>query len=388
MADAEGPRRRRDPDMSLLPEENVISFARGIPSPDMFPLAQLAESAKRAVERDGHVALNYGPPAGFGPLRDWLGDHHGVARDRVVVLPGSLIGLNFVVWHLLGEGGSAIVEAPTYDRMLHTLAAAGANVVTVDRDADGLDLDRLRTLAAGSLRPKLLYLLPTFHNPTGRTLTLEQRHALVELALEYELTVFEDDPYGLLRVEGEALPHVHELMRARGGDHLAVFSSSFSKVVAPGLRVGYLLLPQGLVAPVEALATRTYVSPALLPQAQLHDFLAAGLLERHLELLRSFLLRRRDALLDVLDEQLTGHATWTRPEGGYFLWLELTQQIDAAALNERARASGVAFVPGAGFFHGDRGHNTARLSFSYPSVDEIGTGARRLASLVREELDR
>ena len=388
MADAEGLRRRRGPGMSLLPEANVISFARGIPSPDMFPLAQLAESAKRAVERDGRVALNYGPPAGFGPLRDWLGERHGVAPDRVVVLPGSLIGLNFVVWHLLCEGGSAIVEAPTYDRMLDTLAAAGAGVVTVDRDADGLDLDRLRTLAAGNLRPKLLYLLPTFHNPTGRTLTLEQRHALVEIALEYELTVFEDDPYGLLRVEGEALPHVHELLRARGGDDLAVFSSSFSKVVAPGLRVGYLLLPQGLVAPVEALATRTYVSPALLPQAQLHDFLAASMLEPHLELLRSFLLRRRDALLDVLDEQLPGHATWTRPEGGYFLWLELPQEIDAAALNERARASGVAFVPGAGFFHGDRGHNTARLSFSYPSVDEIRTGACLLASLVREELDR
>ena len=242
--------------MSLLPEANVISFARGIPSPDMFPLEQLAESAKRAVERDGRVALNYGPPAGFGPLRDWLSERHGVPRDRVVVLPGSLIGLNFVVWHLLREGGTAIVEAPTYDRMLHTLAAAGVDVVTVDRDADGLDLDRLRTLAAGSPRPKLLYLLPTFHNPTGRTLTLEQRHALVELALEYELTVFEDDPYGLLRVEGEALPHVCELLRARGGDDLAVFSSSFSKVVAPGLRVGYLLLPQGLVAPVEALATR------------------------------------------------------------------------------------------------------------------------------------
>ncbi len=322
--------------MNLLPEANVVSFARGIPSPDMFPLAQLAESAKRAVEGDGRVALNYGPPAGFGPLRDWLGERHGVAPGRVVVLPGSLIGLNFVVWHLLREGGSAIVEAPTYDRMLHTLAASGADVVTVDRNSDGLDLDRLRTLAAAGPRPKLLYLLPTFHNPTGRTLTLEQRHALVELALEYELTVFEDDPYGLLRVEGEALPQVHELLRARGGDELAIFSSSFSKVVAPGLRVGYLLLPQGLVSPVEALATRTYVSPALLPQAQLHDFLAASMLEPHLEFLRSFLLRRRDALLDVLDEQLPRHATWTRP-GRRLLPLARAAGDDRRSRPERAR---------------------------------------------------
>lgn len=374
--------------MSLLPEANVISFARGIPSPDMFPLAQLAESARRAVENDGRVALNYGPPSGFGPLRDWLGERHGVAPERVLVLPGSLIGLNFVVEHLFRAGGRAVVEAPTYDRMLHALDAVGADVVTVDRGGDGLDLDRLRELVAGSPRPKLLYVLPTFHNPTGRTLTLEQRQGLVELALEHELLVFEDDPYGLLRVEGEALPCVHELLRARGGDDLAVFSSSFSKTVAPGIRVGYLLLPEGLVAPLEALAMRTYVSPPLLPQAQLHDFLAAGHFEPHLEFLRSFLRPRRDALLEVLAEELPQGTAWTRPDGGYFLWLELPAAVDAAELNERARAAGVAFVPGAGFFHGDRGRSTARLSFSYPSVDEIRVGAHRLAGLVREALER
>lgn len=374
--------------MSLLPEANVISFARGIPSPDMFPLEQLAECARRAVENDGRVALNYGPPGGFGPLRDWLGERHGVPLERVLVLPGSLIGLNLVVEHLFRAGGRAVVEAPTYDRMLHALAAVGADVVTVDRGGAGLDLDRLRELATGSPRPKLLYVLPTFHNPTGRTLTLEQRHGLAELALDHDLLVFEDDPYGLLRVEGEALPCVHELLRERGGEDLVIFSSSFSKTVAPGLRVGYLVLPEGLVAPLEALVTRTYVSPPLLPQAQLHDFLAAGHFEPHLEFLRSFLRPRRDALLEVLAEELPQGTAWTRPDGGYFLWLELPEAIDAAELNERARAAGVAFVPGAGFFHGDRGRSTARLSFSYPSVDEIRLGAHRLAGLVREALER
>lgn len=374
--------------MSLLPEANAISFARGIPSPDMFPLAELAESARRAVENDGRVALNYGPPGGYGPLRDWLGERHGVSPGRVLVLPGSLIGLNFVVAYLFRAGGRAVVEAPTYDRMLHALASVGGDVVTVDRSGDGLDLDRLREIAMANPRPKLLYVLPTFHNPTGRTLTLEQRQALVELALECELPVFEDDPYGLLRVEGEALPYVHELLRAGGGDHLAVFSSSFSKTVAPGIRVGYLVLPEGLVAPLEALVTRTYVSPPLLPQAQLHDFLTAGHFEPHLEFLRSFLRPRRDALLEVLAKELTQGVKWTRPDGGYFLWLELPKAVDAAELNERARAAGVAFVPGAGFFHGDRGRNTARLSFSYPTVEEIRVGAHRLAGLVRDELAR
>lgn len=374
--------------MSVLPTTGTISFARGIPSPDMFPIEALAESARRAVELHGRVALNYGPPAGFAPLRDWLAARHGVSPERVLVTPGSLIGLNFVVNHLCRDGGTAIVEAPTYDRMLHVLDAAGAAVVTVDNTADGLDLDHLRELAAGDLKPKLLYVLPTFHNPTGRTLTLEQRRELAAIAVEHQLLVFEDDPYGLLRIEGEPLPYVHELLREAGGEHLAVFASSFSKSVAPGLRVGYLLLPEALVAPIETLATRTYVSPPLLPQAQLLDFLASGAFEPHLAFLASFLRPRRDALLERLEADLSGLAEWTRPEGGYFLWLDLPRGIDAGELNAAASEAGVSFVPGTGFFGGGRGHSTARLSFSYPSVDEIRAGAERLTALVRESLER
>ena len=374
--------------MSVLPATGTISFARGIPSPDMFPVEALAESARRAVENAGRVALNYGPPAGYAPLREWLGARHGVDPERVLVTPGSLIGINFVVSHLFRDGGTAIVEAPTYDRMLHSLAAARADVVTVDNTAGGLDLGRLRELAAGDPKPKLLYVLPTFHNPTGRTLTLEQRRELAAIAVEHELLVFEDDPYGLLRIEGRPQPYVHELLRDAGGEHLAVFASSFSKSVAPGLRVGYLVLPEALVAPIQALAMRTYVSPPLLPQAQLLDFLASGAFEPHLEFLASFLRPRRDALLERFDADLSGLAHWTRPEGGYFLWLDLPPEVDAEELNAAAGAAGVSFVPGAGFFGGRGGRNTARISFSYPSVDEIREGARRLTALVRETLAR
>lgn len=374
--------------MTVLPPAGTISFARGIPSPDMFPIEALAESARRAVENDGRVALNYGPPAGFAPLREWLGARHNVAPERVLVTPGSMIALNFVVTHAFRDGGTAIVEAPTYDRMLLALAAAGAGVVTVDNTAGGLDLNRLRELAAGNPKPKLLYLLPTFQNPTGRTLTLEQRRALVTVALEHELLVFEDDPYGLLRIEGEPQPYVHELLREAGGDHLAVFASSFSKSVAPGLRVGYLVLPETLVAPIEAIAMRTYVSPPLLPQAQLLDFVTSDAFGPHLESLASFLGPRRDALLERLEADLSGLARWTRPEGGYFLWLDLPREVDTEELNAAATAVGVSFVPGTGFFGGGRGGNTARLSFSYPSVDEIREGARRLTELVRETLER
>jgi 2-aminoadipate transaminase len=374
--------------MSVLPGTGSISFARGVPSPDMFPLARLAESARRAVENDGRVALNYGPPSGYGPLRDWLSDRHGVPAERIFITPGSLIGLNFLVSHFCREGGRVVVEAPTYDRMLNSLEAAGSEIVAVDRGKDGLDLDALRRLTDEGPRPRVLYVLPTFHNPTGLTLTLDQRRQLVDLALEQELPVFEDDPYGLLRVEGEPVPSLHALLREQGGDHLALFSSSFSKTVAPGLRVGYVILPEALVDPFELIATRTYVSPPLLPQAQLHDFLASGGFEPQLEFLRSFLRPRRDALLQVLAEEMPEGARWTRPDGGYFLWLELSSALDTVELSKRARASGVAFVPGACFFHDDRGRDGARLSFSYPSVQEIRMGAHRLADVVRQAMKK
>lgn len=369
--------------MSIIPAEGVISFARGVPSPDMFPYAQLAESARRAVEVHGRTALNYGPPAGFGPLREWVAERHGVAPGQVLLTPGSMIGLNLLVGALVGPGGVAAVESPTYDRVLASLAAAGASAVTVARGDDGLDLDRLRALLAGPQRPSLLYVLPTFHNPSGRTLTLAQRRELVALAVEHDLLLLEDDPYGLLRVEGERPPYLHELLHEAGAGHLAILASSFSKSVAPGLRVGYLVLPEHHVAALESAALRTYVSPPLLPQAQLYDFLAAGHLEPHLEQACAFLRVRRDALLSGLAEGMPDGITWTHPEGGYFLWLMLREGADATALAAEARTTGVEIVPGAGFHADGTGANTARLAFSFPTVAEIEEGARRLCSLVR-----
>jgi DNA-binding transcriptional MocR family regulator len=371
--------------ISVVPEPGVISFARGVPSPDMFPVEQLAECGRAAVLEHGRVALNYGAPGGYEPLREWIAARHGVTADRILVTPGSLIGLNLVV-RAVCAGRQAIVEAPTYDRMLHALADAGATVATVGRGDDGLDLTRLADLAAAKPAPAMLYVLPTFHNPTGRTLDLAQRRALVEVAVAHDLILFEDDPYGLLRIEGDAQPSLHSLLREAGRDDLAIFASSFSKSVAPGLRVGYLVLPEQLVAPLTSAVARTYVSPPLMAQAQLQMFLDAGYLEPHLAALAEFLRPRRDALLDAFAGLPDGSA-WTRPDGGYFLWLELPDRLDAADLNERAAAIGVTFVPGAGFFADHPRRSSARLAFSYPSVDQIRTGADRLVDLVRRRAE-
>jgi 2-aminoadipate transaminase len=352
----------------------TISFARGVPAPECIPVDALAECARAAIQRDGATVLSYGSAAGYQPLREWIAERHGVGPGRVLVTNGSLQGLVFLAQRF--AGGRVLVEAPTYDRPLKILAAAGVDVAAVAMDEEGLDLESLEEALATGGRPAFLYTIPTFQNPSGRTLPAERRRRLVELAREHELVLLEDDPYGLVRFEGEAPPTLFEL---DGGDRV-VYSSSFSKTVAPGLRVGYFVLPPSLEREVEALAVSTYITPALLGQATVFEFLRRGEFEPNLERIRPLLAARRDAMLEALERELPS-GRWSRPQGGYFVWLELQEGADAAALLARAEAAGVSFVPGTDF---GGGPNTARLAFSFVSPDEIHEGVRRLAALVAE----
>jgi DNA-binding transcriptional MocR family regulator len=227
-------------------------------------------------------------------------------------------------------------------------------------------------------KPAFLYTIPTFQNPSGRTLSGERRQRLAELAREHQLLVLEDDPYGLVRFDGEASPTLFEL---EGGTRVA-YSSSFSKTIAPGLRVGYFILPESLEHELEALATSTYITPVLLGQATVFEFLRRGNFEPNLERVTTLLRARRDAMLEALERELPD-ARWSRPQGGYFIWLELPEGAVAGALLERGAAAGVTFVPGTDF---GGAPNTARLAFSYVSPDEIREGVRRLAALVQEPL--
>src|SRR6201987_465747 len=289
---------------SILPDPRMISLARGIPAPDMFPVDELAQCASAAILRHGRVALNYGDPEGFRPLAEWLADRHGVSPEQGLVTPGSFLGLSFLVRELLDGSGSVAVEAPCFDRMVTLLRELGAGAVPIARTAGGLALAAVREAFAGPARPAFLYLLPTFHNPTGLTLPLAERERLADLAVELEIPVLEDDPYGLLRLDGQPLPHVHTLLRQRGADRLAIHVSSFSKTVSPGLRVGYTIAPETLIERVRDRAVATYVSPPMLAQAELYEYLSAGHLERQLERVRAFLRPRRDALLETFEERM------------------------------------------------------------------------------------
>jgi 2-aminoadipate transaminase len=352
----------------------TISFARGIPAPECLPVEELADCARAAIERDGERVLSYGPAGGYEPLREWIADRHGVDPGRVLVTNGSLQGMVFFAERF--AGGRVIVESPTYDRPLKILAARGVDVTPIPMDDEGLELDALEHELDSGAEPAFLYTIPTFQNPSGRTLVTERRRRLVELARQRDMLVLEDDPYGLVRFEGEPPPTLFEL---DGGERVA-YSSSFSKTVAPGLRVGYFVLPRALEDELEAIAVSTYITPVLLGQATVYEFLRRGLLDSNLERVRTLLGARRDAMLEALDRELPS-ARWSRPEGGYFIWLELPENVDAGDVLERAAAVGVTFVKGTDF---GGTPNTVRLAFSYVSPDEIREGVRRLAALVAE----
>jgi DNA-binding transcriptional MocR family regulator len=345
-----------------------ISFARGVPAPECLAVDELADCARAAIQRDGHTILSYGNGFGYGPLREWIAERHQVDVSRVFVTNGSLQGFVFLAQRL-AVGKRVLVENPSYDRPLKILRELGAQVDALAMDDEGLEPEALERALAHGDKPAFLYTIPTFQNPSGRTLSTERRRRIVEIAAEHDLLVLEDDPYGLVRFDGEPQPSLFDLS---GGS--ITYSSSFSKTISPGLRVGYFVFPEALAAQLAATANGTYISPVLLGQATVHEFVRRGNFEPNLERVNGLLRARRDAMLEALGRHLPS-ATWSRPAGGYFLWLQLPDGADAAALAERAE--GVTFVLGSDF---GGGPDTARLAYSYVSVDEIDAGVERLAA--------
>jgi DNA-binding transcriptional MocR family regulator len=358
-----------------------ISFARGAPAPELIPSEELAECAYAVAQRDGAKVFSYGPGGGYGPLREWVAARHGVESSRVVLTVGGLQGFVFYAAEQLARRpGRVLVEAPSYDRPLKILERERAEIVALGMDEEGIDPEALAAeLRSRSDRPSFLYTIPTFQNPSGRTLSAARRARLVEVLREHELPVLEDDPYGLVRFEGTA---PESLLSLEGGE-LVTYTSSFSKTVAPGVRSGYFVLPEGDAAAFEERAVSTYISPPFLPQAVVAEFVARGRFEPNLDRVRGELRARRDAMLGALEAHAPAATRWSHPEGGYFVWLEL-DGADASALASASEREGVAFVPGPGFFTSGSGNgrSSARLAFSYETPERIAEGVERIMRLL------
>ncbi len=361
---------------------SLISFARGIPGPDLLPIDEFGDCAKAALARDGATALNYGPPLGYLPLRRWIADRHDIDVERVMITNGSLQAFNFIARHHVQSGARIFVEAPCYDRSLQILRRLGADVESIPLGDDGMDLDALESALGGAARPSLVYTIPTFQNPSGRTLSEPNRRRLIELAGAHGATILEDDPYGLLRFGGEGLPRIFELAGGEG----VMFMSSFSKTVAPGIRVGYAILPEGLMGEMQTLVFENYVSPVMFVEATLHEFASRGRFDPNVEAIQEALHARRDAMISALAREMPDGTTWNEPDGGYFLWVELPGGLSAESLLVQADEAGVAFIKGPDFFFHGGGESALRLAFSYERPEAIDEGISRLGRLVRDAL--
>jgi DNA-binding transcriptional MocR family regulator len=357
--------------------EQLISFARGAPSLDIVDVAGLKAAAARAFDADPTVVTPYGASTGYPPLRKWIAEKHGVEVDQVLVANGSLEVDAFLFEHLVKPGDVVIVEKPTYDRTLLNLRNMGAEVHQVTLEPDGLSITELRELLESGVRPTLAHIIPNFQNPAGVTLSVEKRHDLLELAAEYGFTIFEDDPYADIRFRGEKLPSLLEL------DPLGtvVHASSFTKTVCPGVRVGYLVGPAKLVAEIGKKATNRYISPSIVSQAIVYQFCASGDIERSIDTVSAALGERATLLAESLRKHIPG-VQFTEPDGGYFLWVDLPEDVDVDALMPECASRGVAVVKGSDFLL-EGGRHSLRLAFSAVTADQVDEGVRRLADAVR-----
>jgi DNA-binding transcriptional MocR family regulator len=348
--------------------DDVISLARGVPAPETLPEEELADCARVVLEREGKALLSYGPSAGYTPLRALIAEWFGVHPYRILLTNGSLQGL-WLLGRRFARGHNVVVEWPTYDRALRVLLDSGASLLAAVVDDDGMNIDDLDNILMGQSKPAFVYTIPTFQNPTGRTLPPERRARMVEVLGRREIIIVEDDPYSLIRFEGEPLPAVFDYTGKN-----SIYMSSFSKTIAPGLRVGWMILPESAADELTEDASATYITPSLLSQAIAYEFITRGSFEPALRRMNEQMRLRRDAMLAALAKYFPD-GTWTRPEGGYFVWLQMPFEANMPEVLERAK--GVTAVLGSEF---SAPTSFVRLAYSYASPDEIEEGVRRLAA--------
>jgi 2-aminoadipate transaminase len=362
-----------------MPDYTNISLSRGAPSLDIIAVDELRAAAQRAFEHDPAGSFAYGTSAGYPRLLEWLANKHDVEPDRLLATNGSMQADAFLFEELVAPDDLVVVEAPTYDRTLTSLRKLGADILAIPLQPDGIDVGALETALEAGARPRLAHIIPNFQNPAGCTLSLEKRHRLLELAREHGFLIFEDDPYVELRFAGEPHPRMLELDESKES---VVYASSFSKTVCPGIRVGYLVGPRGLIGSIRKRATETYISPNMVAQSIVAEFCHSGAIERSIAVVKEALRERRDATCGALKRHLPD-ARFVTPEGGYFLWVDLPEGSDVAALERGATERGVVFVKGTDFLL-EGGDSSLRFAYSAVPPDQIEEGIARVAEAYRE----
>jgi 2-aminoadipate transaminase len=378
--------------MAITTRPEVISLAGGLPDTSTFPPESFAAQMTRIAQESAAEALQYGPTEGFDAMKAAIRGvmaAEGMAPDLddIIVTTGGQQAIDLIAKTLVDPGDPVICEAPTYPGAVPVFSSYQADAYQVEMDDEGMKVDALEELLDQLLdrgrRPKFIYSVPSFQNPAGVTLSADRRQRLVALAREREVMVVEDNPYGLLRYEGDPQPPLYQL---DGGDYV-IYVGTLSKILSPGIRLGWAVAPPPVMDKMILGKQASDLCTSTLTQYFALEYFAEDSWRDYVDSLCGIYRSRRDAMLDALDRHLPGHATWTRPEGGLFVWATLPSYIDTSDLLAKALRENVAFVPGAAaYVDGSRGSNSLRLNFSGSNEDKIREGIRRIGKVVSEQV--
>jgi 2-aminoadipate transaminase len=381
--------------LKFTEQPDIISFAGGLPAPDVFPVKEFQAACNQVLQEQGAQALQYSTTEGYRPLREMIARHNSrfsvpVTAENILITSGSQQALDFIGRLFINRGDYVVVESPTYLGALQAWNAYGAQYISVRSDENGMIVDELEE--ALRVGPKFIYVLPNFQNPSGSTMSLERRQRLVTLADQYGVPIIEDDPYGQLRYDGDNIPSVATLdARYRSETELeytgnVIYLSTFSKLLSPGLRLAWVIAPPQVIRKLVMTKQAADLHTSSFNQYVAYEVAKGGFLDEHVKVIRATYKERRDVMLEMMEEVFPKEVRCTRPLGGMFLWGIMPEHIDAAEVLKVAIERKVAFVPGASFHPNGGGQNTMRINFSFASPDVIREGITRLGVTLKEAL--
>ncbi len=372
--------------MHVMADPEIISFGGGLPAWDLFPVTRVRQVCDELLAEDGPAVLQYSTSEGYLPFRQALAERYQergcrISVENVIIDTGSMQGIDLMAKLTLDRGDAVLLGDPTFLTALQAFSSYRATYLTVPLDDEGMQVDRLPEILEHN-RVKFIYIMPTFQNPSGRTLSLERRRKLVAIAGRYGVPILEDDSYGELRYDGQHLPTLKALDEAG----VVVYLGSFSKILSPGLRVGFILAPDAMLEKLVFAKQAADLHTSVLPQRIAHEFLKQDLLDDHIQTIIANYRQRRDAMLSAMERFFPDGVRWTRPEGGIFLWVTLPEGRDAAELFDRALEHKVVFVPGGNYYANGGGENSMRLNFSAYKPERIAEGIERLGKAIKRVL--
>lgn len=373
--------------LKLTQKPEIISFAGGLPAPELFPVEKMKKISNMVLSENGAKALQYGPTEGFEPLREQIVKRMkaldiDAKSDDILVTNGSQQGLDFTARIFFNEGDVVLCESPSYLGAINAFKAYGPKFIEVPTDAEGMKMDELEKILENNDNVKVIYVIPDFQNPTGRTWAVDRRKKLVELANKHNVAIVEDNPYGELRFEGEMPPSIKSL----DTEGRVIFLGTFSKTMCPGLRLGWVCADEEVLNKYILVKQGADLQASTISQMEMAKFLEEYSIEEHIDTIKEVYGRRRDLMLKTMEAEFPEGVTFTRPEGGLFTWVEMPEHINARELAVKALAKNVAFVPGGSFFPNGGNENTLRLNYSNMDEERIVIGITRLAEAIKEML--